>query len=478
MTVGTGRFGRFGVPVAWAFALVAMLITDAGIAPARASGEALLLIEADTGKVLKAENATYPWYPASITKLMTAYLTFRAIKEGRITLDTVITVSPNAVAQQPSKMGFRSGTRLTVDNVLKMMLVKSANDMAVVLAEGVAGSIDRFADQMNATSRRLGMTQSSWVNPNGLPAENQITSARDMAILARQILLEFPEYNRYWDIQAIKLGKRVMRNTNSLIIRYPGADGMKTGFICASGFNVVATATRGNRRLIAVVLGAPSAAVRAARAAYMFETAFSHSGPSWLTPSLGRVEDLQPINAAPPNRYEESCGKHRRRPGAEAADDDEEDGVKGFVSLFSNGPGPKPSSLIADTVALAPPIRVYVGPPRPTRGEAVANSEAPVVATKRKRRASGNDLLTMPGRAGAGDVSAPLPKQRPAPAKRTRAANAKPKAAKPVPAVPVTPEAIIVPEAKPKPKAKAAKAKPKAKPRARQSAATAKPAAQ
>lgn len=470
MTHGTGRMGGVGTHLALAVALVALLVTGAGIAPARASGEALLLIEADTGKVLKAENATYPWYPASVTKLMTAYLTLRAIKEGRLTRDSVLTVSPNAVAQQPTKMGFRSGTRVTVDNALKMLMVKSANDIAVVLAEGVGGSIERFADEMNRTSRRLGMTQSSWVNPNGLPADGQITSARDMAILARRILLEFPEYNDYWDIQAIRLGRRVMRNTNSLIRRYPGADGMKTGFICASGFNVVATATRGNRRLIAVVLGAPSSAVRAAKAAYMFETAFNNTGLSWLMPSFGRVEDLQPINAAPPNLRDEMCGKRRRRPAAEAADGDEDDGVKGFISLFSNGPGPKPSSLISDTVELAPPIRVYVGPPRPSRDSAVAatrDTDTPALSTKRKRRSGENGLIALPGRAGASDRSAPLPRARPAgAAERTRAATtAKPRSRRAVPA------ATALPQAKPKPKARA-------KPRASHSAATAKPAAQ
>src|SRR5712672_2516724 len=194
---------------------VACAATGLTVAPAAA--EALLVIEADSGKVIFAHNAGQPWYPASITKIMTAYVTLRAVKEGRITLDKLIPVSPNAVAQQPVKMGFPTGTVLTVDNALKMLLVKSANDMAVVLAEGVAGSIEKFADGMNAASRRLGMTQSSWVNPNGLPADDQITSARDMAILARAILRELPEYEMYWHIPAIKFGRRVMRNTNGLI---------------------------------------------------------------------------------------------------------------------------------------------------------------------------------------------------------------------------------------------------------------------
>ena len=145
----------------------------------------------------------------------------------------LLTVSRNASRNAP-KWAF-GPTTVTVDNALKMLMVKSANDMAVVLAEGVSGSIEKFADDMNTASKRLGMTQSSWVNPNGLPADEQITSARDMAMLARAILRELPEYEMYWHIPAIKFGRRVMRNTNGLLGRYAGADGMKTGFICASG---------------------------------------------------------------------------------------------------------------------------------------------------------------------------------------------------------------------------------------------------
>ena len=249
--------------------------------------------------MLHAEHATYPWYPASTTKLMTMYLTLKAVKDGRLALDTLLTVSPNAVAQAPSKMGFAAGTQVTVDNALKMMMVKSANDMAVVLAEGVSGSIEKFADDMNAASRRLGMTQSSWVNPNGLPADEQITSARDMAILARAILRELPEYEMYWHIPSIRFGRRVMRNTNALIGRYPDADGMKTGFICASGFNVVATATRGGRKLIVVVFGSRSGMVRSEKAAQLFERGFSAGGLSWLMPSFGTVERC---SRSPPRR--------------------------------------------------------------------------------------------------------------------------------------------------------------------------------
>ena len=280
----------------------ALLCTAMGLAGTRASAEALLVIEVDTGKVLYAQNAGYPWYPASVTKLMTAYVTLHAVKDGRITFDQPLTVSANAVAQSPVKMGFGAGTQVTIDNALKMMMVKSANDIAVVLAEGVGGSIEGFADLMNWHARHLGMAQSSFVNPNGLPADDQVSSARDLAILARALIREFPEYDYYWHLPGIRMGKMVQRNYNTLLGRYPGADGMKTGFICAAGFNLVASATRNGKRLIAVVLGAPSSAVRALKAAQLLERGFSSTGGlGWLMPSQGTVETIAPIAVEPPN---------------------------------------------------------------------------------------------------------------------------------------------------------------------------------
>jgi D-alanyl-D-alanine carboxypeptidase len=344
-----------------------------------AGAEALLLIEADTGKVLHAENATYPWYPASVTKLMTTYTTLRAVKEGRITLDNLFAVSANAAAQSPTKMGFPIGTQVTVDNAIKMLMVKSANDMAVVLAEGVSGSIENFAAEMNRNAQRLGMTQTNYVNPNGLPADEQITSARDLAILARALIREFPEYDAYWHLPGIKFGKRVVRNYNTLLGRYPGADGMKTGFICASGFNLVASATREGRRLIAVVLGAPSSAVRAVKAAQLLELGFTSSGPlSWLTPSLGSVESLVPIEAAPANLHEEMCGPHRKRP---AAEEEEQEAFNPpadspYAVFLSNlRPQPKGASLLQSEATLGEPVVVFTGPPRGAGATLVATAD-------------------------------------------------------------------------------------------------------
>ncbi|WP_407178256.1 serine hydrolase [Bradyrhizobium sp. STM 3562] len=343
------------------------------IAPRLAYAEAHLLIEADTGKVLEAENATMPWYPASVTKIMTAYVTLKAVKDGKITLDTLLTVSPTAASQSPSKMGFRPGTQVTVDNALKMMLVKSANDMAVVLAEGVGGSIDDFCAMMNEAARKLGMTQTSYVNPNGLPADGQITSARDLGILARAFLHDLPEYEYFVHIPAIRFGHRITQNFNKLIGRYPGADGFKTGFICASGYNLVASATRNGKRLIAVVLGASSGQMRAVRAAQMLERGFASNSLAWLRPSLGKVEDLVPVDTSPPNLRDEMCSGKRHKP---ASDEDD------TVASNSAAPGSGDSNLmfytsglqqqqVANVAALiaAPadatePVVVYTGPTR------------------------------------------------------------------------------------------------------------------
>ena len=370
------RATRFVLAIAAAVALAASVPY---VGPANAG--ALLLVNVNSGKVLEGENATYPWYPASVTKLMTTYVTLKAVRDHRITLDSVFTVSPNAVAQQPSKMGFKSGTQLTVDNALKMLLVHSANDMAVVLAEGVSGSIEKFADDMNAAARQLGMTQTHYVNPNGLPDEGQITSARDLAILARALIREFPEYDYFWHIPSIRLGKRIYGNTNRLIDSYPGADGMKTGFICASGYNLVATATRGDRRLIAVVLGAQSSAARATLAAGLFERGFSPSLVSWFAPSRGTVNSLVPIDTTPPDLHEEICGNHRRRPATATAGAMSDDPQHAFLGLQVELTRATPN-LTSGLAANIPPVDVFVGATRPILSSDAGTAAAPVAKKK------------------------------------------------------------------------------------------------
>jgi D-alanyl-D-alanine carboxypeptidase len=439
--------------------------------PRLVHAEALLVVEADTGKVLQADNATMPWYPASVTKLMTAYVTLKAVKDGRISLDTLVTVSPVAASQSPSKMGFRPGTQVTVDNALKMMLVKSANDMAVVLAEGVGGSIDGFSAMMNQTAQKLGMTQTSYVNPNGLPADGQITSARDLAILARSIIRDLPEYEYFVHIPSIRFGRRITQNFNKLIGRYPGADGFKTGFICASGYNLVASATRDGKRLIAVVLGASSGRMRAVRAAQLLDRGFANNGLAWLRPSLGTVDNLVPIDASPPNLRDEMCGGKRHKP----ASDEDEDTVasnagsstsgEGGATFFAAGlqpPMPKPSELLAQAPAPSEPIPVYTGPTRtgPALVAAVAaDADRDAVKPRGKGKktrvaAKRPDAAAEPksdAKSDAKSETKPETKQAAKPA-AVRHANAKPDAA----AAPKATEKPAAPAAKPaKPKAAA-----------------------
>ena len=306
------------------------------------------------------------------------YVTLSAIRDHRITFDTLFTVSRTAAMQAPTKMGFPVGTQVTVDNAIKMMMVKSANDMAMLLAEGIGGSVDGFAQEMTETAHRLGMSESNWVNPNGLPADGQITSARDLAILARALIREFPQYSFYWHIPAIQYGRRVVRNYNPLLGRYPGTDGMKTGFICASGFNLVATATRDNKELVAVVLGASSGAARAVKAAEMLESGFRQNPLSWLIPSLGTVDELKPIEADPPNLKDQMCGPHRKRMQQAESDDEGLDGADAngngdaadatpkFSVLLSalRAPTAKNLNLLPDGGPVVPTV-VYTGPTRP-----------------------------------------------------------------------------------------------------------------
>ena len=241
-----------------------------------------LLFDVDNNKILHAEEPDSLWYPASLTKLMTAYLTFEAIKSGKLTLKSKISCSAHARKQPPSKIGLKVGGAMSLDLALKSLIVKSANDVAVMLAEAVAGSEAAFVAKMNATAKRLGMTRTNFVNPHGLPAPAQVSTARDLAKLARAVVKEHPEYAHYWSMSQMRIGKIKLRSHNGLLRSFKGADGMKTGFICDSGFNVIASATRDGQRLVAIVLGDASSAERNVRAAGLLEYGFGQSSLSQL----------------------------------------------------------------------------------------------------------------------------------------------------------------------------------------------------
>lgn len=233
-----------------------------------------LLVDAKDGRVLYAEDQDNVWHPASLTKIMTAYMTFEAIKAGKLTMQSRVVASELSQQQVPSKVGLPVGATMTVELALQALIVKSANDVAVMLAEAIGGDVESFAKQMNQTAKRLGMTQSNFVNPHGLPAPEQITTARDLGVLSMAVLRDYPEHGRLWTQADMRIGRRRLRSHNGLLRTYDGADGLKTGFICDSGYNVVATASRDGRRVIAVVLGATSGAARNVRAASLLEHGF------------------------------------------------------------------------------------------------------------------------------------------------------------------------------------------------------------
>ncbi|MGA8170993.1 MAG: D-alanyl-D-alanine carboxypeptidase family protein [Methylocystis sp.] len=292
-------------PIFRGLAALATILPIGFAAPAGATPS--VVIDVASGQILEQEDPTAVWYPASVTKLMTVYVALDAVREGRLTLDTPMVVSARAAKMAPSKMGFRPGSEVTLRNALIMLMVKSANDVAVTVAEGVSGSVEAFADEMNKASAALGMRESNWVNPNGLPDARHVTSARDLAILGRALLLRFPEFAGLYNIDGMRFGGKVTANHNGMLGRYPGADGMKTGFTCPAGYNLVASATHSGQKLIAVVLGAPSPASRTAKTASLLDRAFQTGSP------MGSLESL-PSNqgAAPPDLRDTVC-RHRAR---------------------------------------------------------------------------------------------------------------------------------------------------------------------
>lgn len=269
--MGTGLTGFKRIA---AVLLLPLTATVAHAAPA-------LVFDNQTGQVLYQEDAFELWSPASLTKLMTALVVFEAVEAGDLTMRAPVRVTANAASTPPSRMGYPTGSIMTVDNALKMIIVRSANDVSVAVAEAVAGTEEAFVARMNDTAQRLGMTQTNFVNPHGLPDPAQVTTARDMALLARALRTQFPQYADYFSTEAIAFGEdQEITSYNLLLGRFDGADGMKTGFVCASGFNLIASATRDGRTIISVVMGTESQKERGEISARLLEEAFTSTVPA------------------------------------------------------------------------------------------------------------------------------------------------------------------------------------------------------
>lgn len=352
----TRRFLSALVSATLAFSLFAPGLAAAQIPylqlPAMSPKYAAIVVDANTGEVLYAKSADSPRFPASITKVMTLYLTFEALSEGRIRPTDMITISAHAAAQAPTKLGLRPGDQISVDDAMRAIAVKSANDMAVALAEYLGGSEERFAALMTLRGQELGMTNTRYVNASGLPDSRQISSARDIAILSRAVMRDFPQYYSYFSIQSFTYRGVTMTNHNHLLGQMPGVDGLKTGFTSASGFNLAASATRNGKRLIAVVLGGNSVAARDNHMEDLLDTGFD------ILARRDRGEVItvaQSLFEAPPR------AGPINRPTTEQGDTDDDEGVQ---ILLTDNPS-------APTTGMAP----IADPPAPLRAVAPKKAE-------------------------------------------------------------------------------------------------------
>jgi D-alanyl-D-alanine carboxypeptidase len=252
--------------------------------PAVTAKDAYLIVDATSGRELAADHADDLRHPASLTKLMTIYLTFSALDSGRLSLGDGLPVSVNALNAPPTKMGMTPGGTVNVRDATMALVTRSANDAAVLLAEGLAGSEEAFARVMTQKARQLGMSSTVFRNASGLPNSEQVTTARDLAKLANALMRDYPHYYAIFSAQSYSYRGRVLTNHNRMLGNYDGADGLKTGYTNASGFNLVMSAVRDNRRLIGVVMGGTSAAQRDRTMAALMDRSFTLASAMQLSP--------------------------------------------------------------------------------------------------------------------------------------------------------------------------------------------------
>lgn len=260
---------------------VILLVLAMLIAPvvAMAAPYAAMVVDARSGKVLHSRNADSRLHPASLTKMMTLYIAFEAVENGEISLDTKVRISKNAAAEPPSKLGLKAGQRIALRYLIRAAAVKSANDAATAIGEAIEGSEAAFARRMNRTAKALGMTNTTFKNAHGLTQSGHLSTARDMTTLGRHVLYDYPDYYNLFSRRSTHAGVKAVNNTNRrLLDAYRGADGIKTGYTRAAGFNLVASAERGNKRVIATVFGGRSTATRNAKVAELLDLGFSRSG--------------------------------------------------------------------------------------------------------------------------------------------------------------------------------------------------------
>jgi len=275
------------------FSLVALLM--AATAPAHAR-YASIVIDAETGEILYEKNANTGNYPASLTKMMTLYLLFEALDSGRVEIGQAMPVSKRAAARPATTLGLRAGERITVEQAIHALIIRSANDVATVVAEALGGGEAKFAQLMTERARELGMANTTFRNASGLPDKNQKSTARDLALLARALWRAFPHHYHYFSAESFEFRGRTYATHNRILKNYAGADGLKTGYIRASGYNVATSAVRDGRRLIGVVLGGKSARSRDSHMASLLDSGFA----ALMTGAAPAADDAPVVAALPP----------------------------------------------------------------------------------------------------------------------------------------------------------------------------------
>ncbi len=296
-----------------------LLVAVVFAAAAEAAPRAELVMDMRTGEVIHAVNADTQLHPASLTKMMTLYIAFEAIEHGEITADTLVTISRHAANEEPSKLGMRPGQKIALRHLIRAAAVKSANDAATAIGEAISGSEAAFARRMNRTARALGMTRTHFKNANGLTESGHLSTARDMTILGRHLFYDYPDYYHLFSRPKVVVSGKTLPNTNRrLLAAYRGADGIKTGYTRKAGFNLVASAERGSRRVIATVFGGASSAKRNARVAELLDLGFSKipeqvailrpGRPAYAGPGADaglRAASLAPLRSPRPKRRPE-----------------------------------------------------------------------------------------------------------------------------------------------------------------------------
>lgn len=439
------RFLR--VALAHALFLLALLLAPLTV---RAAPFAALVMDARSGAVLYETNADARLYPASLTKMLTLYIAFDAIKRGEISLDTMVTVSANAANEPPSRLGLRAGQKIALRYLIRAAAVKSANDAATAIGEAIGGSESGFADRMNRTARALGMKNSTFRNANGLTLPGHLSTARDMAILGRHLFYDFPEYYNLFSRRTTDAGLATVTSTNKRFLdAYEGADGIKTGYTSQAGFNLVASAQRGDKRLIGVIFGGTSTAQRNAKMAELLDMGFSRA-PARVAVVKPKLPNLDAIAGGPapadtpPDTPDSSVAAAvvaalekspvpRHRPGAVTAADLPADVLAEMKTEISN----VVAEVQADgnTGSAAAPVALSITPaPRP--GAAPAPAAAPPAAETRVAEAdpevapvvadsgedpeaeevAGADATEAPVTTATAEAPAPVPAPEPIPA--------------------------------------------------------------